>query len=534
MEIKIVTEIQKVVENTKENGEIKNQDTGEILNKIESINEKIEVKVVENTKENGEIKNQDIEVKNINQTIEQPDKIQNVFVEEQKQLEDKKNTEIISDNNLLKSDLKKNEEILNEENKKTEKNDTKKNINNKIIKSISGIEEEFKSIKNNQTKSRNNCWNEPINRNLIYKNINNINRSVAYKNINKLYLSEKDDQLDFDFSFYSNVNQRLNKFNGDEIIILDKPFLQLDILQFIGCESNKSQVNALYQINLISSELYSSVIAMNIMKCLILIDFLFEHCENRSDGPFPIYTSFCEINDDNNSIELNQILYDHKFDIKTSAFIQLFDLLDNTFTINDKSKIKSSIDDIQSFIKFIKSQPEMTQEAVNFNSNLEIPKLRTILITIEKELKHIKYEKGVFLVPENSTLALRDIIEYQEGVFPDTKEESKKDKNTLRDNIIDITLVLVIAGITYLVIEEFKNDDESENDQINKDNLKIETIQNGTQDDKLRGLVDTLEKEYEICKESTKRIKEVLNQYKNKVEKNDEDLIKIISVLKKK
>ena len=521
------------------------------------------LEVVENTKENGEKEKQDTEQninnKSMNQIIEQPDKIQNVFVEEQKQ-EDEKNTEIISDNNLLKSDLQKNEEILNEENKKTEKNDTKENINNKIIKSISGIEEEFKSIKNNQTKSRNNCSNEPINRSLIYENINNINRSVAYeninninrsvayKNINKLYLSEKDDQLDFDLSFHSNVNQRLNKFNGDEIIILDKPFLQLDILQLIGYEPNKSQVNVLYQINLISSELHSSVIAKNIMKCLILIDFLFEHCENRSNGPFPIYTSFCEINDDNNSIELNQILYDNKFDIKTSAFIQLFDLLDNTFTINDKSKIKSSIDDIQSFIKLIKSQPEMTQEAVNFNSNLEIPKLRTILITIEKELKHIKYEKGVFLVPENSTLALRDIIEYQEGVFPDTKdyvnetrmkgnisiEESKKDKNTLRDNIIDITLVLVIAGITYLVIEEFKNDDESENDQINKDNLKIETIQNGTQDDKLRGLVDTLEKEYEICKESTKRIKEVLNQYKNKVEKNDEDLIKIISILKKK
>ena len=369
--------------------------------------------------------------------------------------------------------------------------------------------------------------------------------SREIKNKYTCYNIPEESHEDTSFSLNIKEYENIQESNDNIEMRLNKPFLRLRIeLYYDIFHYNESK----YQINLISSELHSSVIAKNIMKCLILIDFLFEHCENRSNGPFPIYTSFCEINDDNNSIELNQILYDNKFDIKTSAFIQLFDLLDNTFTINDKSKIKSSIDDIQSFIKLIKSQPEMTQEAVNFNSNLEIPKLRTILITIEKELKHIKYEKGVFLVPENSTLALRDIIEYQEGVFPDTKdyvnetrmkgnisiEESKKDKNTLRDNIIDITLVLVIAGITYLVIEEFKNDDESENDQINKDNLKIETIQNGTQDDKLRGLVDTLEKEYEICKESTKRIKEVLNQYKNKVEKNDEDLIKIISILKKK
>ena len=50
----------------------------------------------------------------------------------------------------------------------------------------------------------------------------------------------------------------------------------------------------------------------------------------------------------------------------------------------------------------------------------------------------------------------------------DEKPEIKKD-NTFRDSVIGIVLVSVIVGITYFFMtkEEFKNDDETENNENN-------------------------------------------------------------------
>ena len=74
----------------------------------------------------------------------------------------------------------------------------------------------------------------------------------------------------------------------------------------------------------------------------------------------------------------------------------------------------------------------------------------------------IKLESSIEYNETNNTFILSD------DLISDSYDDKIKKDNTFRDSVIGIVLVSVIVGITYFMTkEEFKNDDETENNENN-------------------------------------------------------------------
>ena len=314
----------------------------------------------------------------------------------------------------------------------------------------------------------------------------------------------------------------------------------------------------------IPKELKTLTMTENITKCLVLMMYILSALENTGN-----------INDIENLFgkfefisNTKEMVFNFNKDKEDNIWPQLNRLLKNTLILKN-NKIKEEENHLQDNSSFLTESSVLKEKKIMVEPNL----LSFVDSMASKSC--IKVENNATIENKDSIVALftgmteeLKKVDYNKGqgffLLPNSLFEIKKD-NTIRDRVIGVALVSVIVGVTYFFMrkEEFKNDDETESDEINKDNndnrdqndknqnnLKVENDKtesdeinkdnndNKDQNDKnqnnLKGLLDTLEKGCEIRKESIKCIEEVLSQYKNKVEKNDEDLIKIISILKKK
>ena len=169
-----------------------------------------------------------------------------------------------------------------------------------------------------------------------------------------------------------------------------------------------------------------------------------------------------------NSLNSNQIKFtistsksnEMKPDIKDNVLIQLNNLLGDLLVENKNEKTSNSVNSLSHINLIVQSIKKKL--VLNTSNNLELIKS---LDEIEEILKSIKYErKQGFILPEGSPF------------------EFKKD-NTLINSDIGIKLTSVISGVTFM-IKEICSNDESENDEINKDN-KDNEINKDNKDDEI-------------------------------------------------
>ena len=173
---------------------------------------------------------------------------------------------------------------------------------------------------------------------------------------------------------------------------------------------------------------------MNIIKCLILMNCI--HSEL-------FYGSFENIKTEDQN---EYIVFNFKsLDKNDHVIVQLDSLLEIVFKdLKNESytSYKSTIKEIADKIK---------------NSSLQSDEK---FDTHNKML--IKLESSIEYNETNNTFILSD------DLISDSYDDKIKKDNTFRDSVIGIVLVSVIVGITYFMTkEEFKNDDETENNENN-------------------------------------------------------------------
>ena len=188
-------------------------------------------------------------------------------------------------------------------------------------------------------------------------------------------------------------------------------------------------------------------IGMKIIKCLILMN-----CINSKI----FYGSF--ENEKNKNDENEDIVFDFKNPNKKDydyVIVQLDVLLQDVFGKSECVKYKTYL----STIKLIADQIK--------NKGKDDPNKILESLENKEECNKVFYSDMLGYLEKNTkyNTANNDLI-LPDGY--DEKPEIKKD-NTFRDSVIGIVLVSVIVGITYFFMtkEEFKNDDETENNENN-------------------------------------------------------------------
>ena len=230
--------------------------------------------------------------------------------------------------------------------------------------------------------------------------------------------------------------------NYEDIKSSHKPFSADDYIKQI--ENDENIVTGFFVKN--SMKFAEDSKEMNMIKCLILINCI-SKMKNIND--INIYGKFGTESIDNESIVKFSLDSDMSNDKKNHVFVQLDSLLKIVFKdLKNESytSYKFTIKEIADKIK---------------NSSLQSDEKFNIVIDTNNKML-IKLESSIEYNETNNTFILSD------DLISDSYDDKIKKDNTFRDSVIGIVLVSVIVGITYFMTkEEFKNDDETENNENN-------------------------------------------------------------------
>ena len=189
----------------------------------------------------------------------------------------------------------------------------------------------------------------------------------------------------------------------------------------------------------------------NITKCLVLMMYILSALENTGNindienlsGKFEFISN------------TKKMVFNFNKDKEDNIWPQLNRLLKNTLILkNNKIKIEGESPIENMSVIIIEENLLSFVDSMALKSYIKVKSKESILELLRgmtKELKQVDYNEGQgFSLLSNSLF------------------EIKKD-NTIRDRVIGVALVSVIVGVTYFFMrkEEFKNDDETENNENN-------------------------------------------------------------------
>ena len=199
---------------------------------------------------------------------------------------------------------------------------------------------------------------------------------------------------------------------------------------------------------------------MNIIKCLILMNCI---SEMKNINDINIYGKFGTESIDNESIvKFGTESIDNESIVKFSLDSDMSNDKNDHVIVQLDSLLKIVFKDLknESYTSYKSTIKEIADKIKN--SSLQSDEKFNIGIDTHNKML-IKLESSIEYNEKNNTFILSD------DLISDSHDDKIKKDNTFRDSVIGIVLVSVIVGITYFFMtkEEFKNDDETENNENN-------------------------------------------------------------------